>query len=147
MQPGLSEVAGEVESNPGAVLDDQGADSIDDLVAGDTPDPTSGDDDAVAGFFEGGLAAPERSRRTERAAEPVRDRPAEDPDAPSAVLAELERAIEEAPGAPEPEYDAAALAADVEDDEVADALAEADDALVDLSAAHDGDLPDEFTFE
>lgn len=147
MQPGLSEVAGEVESDPGAVLDDQGGDSIDDLVGADAADPQPGDDDAVAGLFEGGLATPERSRGRQRAAEPAGDVPADDPAAPSEIMTELERAIEADGGTPEPEYDDAALADDVDDDEVADALAEADEALDELSAVHDGDLPDEISFE
>lgn len=146
MQPGLSEVAGDVESDPGAVLDDQGGDSIDDLLAG-AADPQPDDDEAVAGLFEGGLATPERSRRSEPAAEPVGEQPADEPAAPSEIMAELERAIDDDPGAPEPEYDDAALADDVDDAEVADALAEADDALADLSEVHDGDLPDEFVPE
>lgn len=147
MHPGLSEVAGDVESDPGAVLDDQGDDSIDDLLAGESADPPTGEDDAVAGLFEGGLATPERSRRSEPVADPVGEQPVDEPAAPSELMADLERAIDDDPGEPEPEYDDAALADDVGDEEVADALAEADDALADLSEVHDGDLPDEFDFE
>lgn len=139
MQPGLSDVARDVESDPGAVLDAHGADSIDDLVTPAVEESESGDDAAVAGLFEGSLSRPEPSRSAERSADRPADRPAAEADAPGVELADLERAIADASDRPEGEYTGAELADAVEDDEVATALADAED-------VSEGDRPD-VTFE
>lgn len=142
MEQSAPELVESVEADPGAVFEAHGADSVDELVAPEPPAADHGDDAAVEGLLDGSLSPPERVRRSERSTAPSAaasvETPAEDADAPGAAMVELERAIEETPDRPEqPGEDAAA---DVEDEEVAAALADAED-------LHEGELPETISFE
>lgn len=116
MQPGLAEVARDVDADPTAVLEAQGAESVDELVAeAGEAERDAGSDRAVTRLFEGDLDRPERRPTPDcdaaRGTEP--DEPATTP----AVLADLDGAIE------------------ASDDAAPDELAE-----VDLGSLNDADV-------
>lgn len=127
MNPGLGEVAGDVEADPGAVFEAHDADSVDELVAdGSAPEPEPAGDHGLDRLFEGGLDRPERTAEAERdrSPAPARESSADPPagTTASAVLAELEQVVaggEDAPAEPE-ELDA------IDDGDVEDALAAAE---------------------
>jgi hypothetical protein len=152
MQPGLSEVAGDVEADPGAVFDAHGAESVDELVdegasdrgstGGAAAERDADSDRAVSQLFAGGLDRPERraapDRRGDAGAGPepatAGDRTGASTTTP-AVLADLERAIDAAaddPAAVDPDdldelddadvEDALAAAADLDDEELPESV-------------------------
>lgn len=154
MQPGLSEVAGDVEADPGAVFEAHGAESVDELVAdgGAAEGETAGDDSAVDRLFAEELSRPERRPDASRdrshpgtsRADAGRGRSSaetgESVTKPS-VLDDLERAIDASEGGDAPDLDDVGLQdlADgnldaLEDGDVADALAAAEE-------LEDGELP------
>lgn len=151
MQPGLSEVAGDVEADPGAVFEAHGAESVDELVAEDASERGSqsgaerdaDSDRAVDRLFASGLDRPERREPPEHCAggstgtEPATATDRTEPSTTTpAVLADLERAIEAAdaddPAAVDPAdldelddadvEDALAAAADLDDEELPESL-------------------------
>lgn len=139
MQPGLSEVAGDVEADPGAVFDAHGAESVDELVDGGaseggsagaaTAEGDADSDRAVSQLFAGGLDRPERrsgagTEQTGSMSQPdSADRTRESTTTP-AVLADLERAIDAADADDPSAVDPAALD-ELDDADVEDALAAA----------------------
>lgn len=149
MQPGLSEVAGDVEADPGAVFEAHGAESVDELVddgasasesaGAATAERDADSDRAVSRLFAGGLDRPER-REPSRHSDAGREESAADRSGTStttpAVLADLERAIDAAdaedPAAVDPTeldglddadvQDALAAAADLDDEELPESV-------------------------
>ncbi|AGN01667.1 hypothetical protein L593_08610 [Salinarchaeum sp. Harcht-Bsk1] len=150
MQPGLSEVARDVEADPAAVFEAHDAESVEELVTGaGAPERDATSDRAVRRLFEGDLDRPERRSTTEEpsggvpstgdpssraSACGVEDGSAGESTTTPAVLVELERAIDEA------EEPAAVDGDDFDalDDEVADALAVAEE--LDEADAGEADL-------
>jgi len=130
MQPGLSEVAAEVDSDPGAVFEAHDAETVQELVASGgsgTADRTASVR-ALARLFEGDLDRPERRE----VATPEEDAGGESAGAsgsPPAMLGDIDGGIE--PDEPEAAQDAVES---LEDGPVADALAAAED-------LEDGELP------
>ena len=133
MQPGLSDVANDVDADPGAVLEANGAESVDDLVTAESePEQDAASRRAVSRLFEEELDRPER-RPTPRheQGDGAGTPPRESADVP-AVLAELERAIEAGEDG-RTDDDPANIEA-LDDADVADALAAA-------AALDDDELP------
>jgi hypothetical protein len=140
MQPGLSEVAGDVEADPGAVLEAHGAESVDELVTEGASDRGSQDgasaerdadsDRAVSRLFESGLDRPEQRSgtptegTTPSGETPPSDRTRESTTTPE-VLGDLERAIEATAEETSADLDPADLDT-LEDGDVEDALAAAE---------------------
>lgn len=148
MQRAVPDPVADVESDPAAVFDAHGADTVDELVAsGSEPAPEPGaeaDDAEIAALFADGLEPSDGAAGTHRgtatddaASESDTDERSARADSGDAVLTELERAAGSADAAADADDGSVTEAADAD---VADALAAAE-------AVYEGDLPDEIPFE
>lgn len=100
MQSQVPVPVGDVGPDPEAVFDAHGANTIDELLdSGPAPQARrlSGDDDAVAAFFDDGLTTPEPGVQPSRSADAVSEAPSErvEPADGEAILEALETAAAE----------------------------------------------------
>jgi len=125
MQQGLSEVAADVEADPGAVFEAHGAESVEELVTEEgATERDEASDRAVSRLFEEDLSRPER--RSTAGGEPTRQSETGESTTTPAVLADLERAIEVTDGADPTDLEDVELA-ELDDADVAAALAAAEE--------------------